>query len=74
MNTDTYTKLEKICGGRKNRIAKLFGISAPAVTQWKGVIPLTQAEAVEQLTGGKITMGEVVKDFNRAKRAKACRS
>ncbi|WP_163370962.1 Cro/CI family transcriptional regulator [Endozoicomonas acroporae] len=71
MDTLSYTKLKAFCGGTQKSIATALKVTEAYVSRWKGVIPRAQAEAVELLTGGKITMGEVVKDFNRAKRSKA---
>ncbi|MTI12059.1 Cro/CI family transcriptional regulator [Sansalvadorimonas verongulae] len=67
---NTYQKLLKRFDGNKSRVAKALGISQPAVTQWKGVIPRSQADRVDELTGGEISIAEIVRDHRRARQVR----
>lgn len=47
--------------GRSARLAEHFGISTAAVAQWqKNGVPLDRMKAVRDLTGGAVTLEEMV--------------
>lgn len=56
----------KAAGGEHGKdvdIARLLGLSAAAVSRWKGVIPPDRAIELETKTGGKVTRYEIRPDY-----------
>lgn len=56
----------KAAGGEQGKdvdIARLLGLSAAAVSRWKGLIPPDRAIEIEAKTGGKVTRYEIRPDY-----------
>lgn len=49
--------------GKDIDIARLLGVTAAAVSRWKGVVPPDRAIEIEQKTGGKVTRYEIRPDY-----------
>ena len=66
MSTASFKKLIEI-KGTQVKVSVELGISEAAVSQWGGVIPLKRAVAIERMTEGAITAGDIVNDYHQAR-------
>lgn len=55
--------------GKDIDIARLLGLSAAAVSRWKGVVPPDRAIEIEEKTVGKVTRYEIRPDYFGARAA-----
>ena len=63
---NSYQKLLDIYKSQDG-VAEALGITQPGVSQWGSVIPIGRAKAISDLTGGEISIAEIVEDYERAR-------
>ncbi len=52
----------RAAGGRDADIARLLGITASAVSRWRGIVPPARAIEIERASGGRVTRHQIRPD------------